>query len=151
MNPRFLTQIFSTLQSQNHFELCFWRWSPELQTSLDNPYFLSIFSLVLQIISNNSFITIIFFTGLNYPVKDQLLIWKSPYLDCSRLGQTKNRHISFDYQNAARLRYIKTSCFYASTQTPCWSVLDFWKINLKKSSLTNWIFSLFRTGFLLPV
>ena len=26
--------------------------------------------------------------------------------------------------------------------TPCWSVLDFWKIKLKKSSLTNWIFSL---------
>ena len=26
-----------------------------------------------------------------------------------------------------------------------------WKINLKKSSLTNWIFNLFPTGFLLPV
>ena len=26
----------------------------------------------------------------------------------------------------------------------CWSVLDFWKINLEKSSLTKWIFSLFR-------
>ena len=36
-------------------------------------------------------------------------------------------------------------------QTPCWSVLDFWKINLEKSSLVNWIFSLFQTGFLLPV
>ena len=33
----------------------------------------------------------------------------------------------------------------------CWSILDFWKINLEKSSLKNWIFSLFRTGFLLPV
>ena len=32
-----------------------------------------------------------------------------------------------------------------------WSVLDFWKINLEKSSLTNWIFSLFQTEFLLPV
>ena len=32
--------------------------------------------------------------------------------------------------------------------SPCWSALDFWKINLEKSSLTNWIFSLFRTGFL---
>ena len=31
--------------------------------------------------------------------------------------------------------------------TPCWSVLDFWKINLEKTSLTNWIFSLFRTDF----
>ena len=31
------------------------------------------------------------------------------------------------------------------------SVLDFWKIKLEKSSLTNWIFSLFPTGFLLPV
>ena len=37
------------------------------------------------------------------------------------------------------------------TLSPCWSVLDFWKINLGKSSSTNWIFSLFRTGFLLPV
>ena len=25
---------------------------------------------------------------------------------------------------------------------PCWSVLDFWKFKLEKSSLTNWIFSL---------
>ena len=25
--------------------------------------------------------------------------------------------------------------------TPCWSVLDFWKINLEKSSSTNWIFT----------
>ena len=30
-------------------------------------------------------------------------------------------------------------------------VLDFWKINLEKSSSTNWIFNLFWTGFLLPV
>ena len=36
-----------------------------------------------------------------------------------------------------------------NTHTPCWSVLDFWKFKLKKSSSTNWIFSLFRTGFLL--
>ena len=35
--------------------------------------------------------------------------------------------------------------------TPCWSVLDFWKIQMGKSSSTNWIFSLFQTGFLLPV
>ena len=35
--------------------------------------------------------------------------------------------------------------------TSCWSVLDFGKINLEKSSLANWIFSLFRTGFLLPL
>ena len=26
--------------------------------------------------------------------------------------------------------------------TPCWSVLEFWKIKLEKSSSTNWIFSL---------
>ena len=26
--------------------------------------------------------------------------------------------------------------------TPCWSVLDIWKINLEKSGSTNWIFSL---------
>ena len=31
------------------------------------------------------------------------------------------------------------------------SVLDFWKIKLEKSSLTNWISSQFQTGFLLPV
>ena len=37
------------------------------------------------------------------------------------------------------------------TLSPCRSVLDFWKINLEKSSLANWIFSLFQTGFLLPV
>ena len=36
-------------------------------------------------------------------------------------------------------------------QTPCWSVLDFWKIKFEKSSSTNWIFSLIWTGFLLPV
>ena len=35
--------------------------------------------------------------------------------------------------------------------SPCWSVLDFWKINLEKSSSKNWIYSLFRTWFLLPV
>ena len=29
--------------------------------------------------------------------------------------------------------------------TPCWSMLDFWKINLEKSSSMNWIFSLHRT------
>ena len=26
--------------------------------------------------------------------------------------------------------------------TPCWSVLEFWKIKLEKSSSTNWIFNL---------
>ena len=26
--------------------------------------------------------------------------------------------------------------------TPCWSVLEFWKIKLEKSSSTYWIFSL---------
>ena len=26
--------------------------------------------------------------------------------------------------------------------TPCWSVLEFWKIKLEKSSSTNWIYSL---------
>ena len=36
----------------------------------------------------------------------------------------------------------------STEHTPCWSVLDFWKINLEKSSSTNWIFSLFQTGFL---
>ena len=39
----------------------------------------------------------------------------------------------------------------ASYQVPYPSVLDFWKIKLGKSSLMNWIFSLFQTGFLLPV
>ena len=29
-----------------------------------------------------------------------------------------------------------------SRQSPCWSVLEFWKIKLEKSSSTNWIFSL---------
>ena len=38
-----------------------------------------------------------------------------------------------------------------SSLSPCWSVLDFWKINLEKSSSMNWIFSPLRTGFLLPV
>ena len=38
----------------------------------------------------------------------------------------------------------------AVSHTPCWSVLDFWKIDLEKSSSTNWIFSLFRIEFLLP-
>ena len=32
--------------------------------------------------------------------------------------------------------------------TPYPSVLDFWKIKLEKSSLMNWIFSLFWTWFL---
>ena len=39
-------------------------------------------------------------------------------------------------------------CYYF--HLPYWFVLDFWKINLEKSSSTNWIFSLFRTEFLLP-
>ena len=29
----------------------------------------------------------------------------------------------------------------ATSLSPCWSVLDFWKINFEKSSLTNWSFS----------
>ena len=35
--------------------------------------------------------------------------------------------------------------------SPCWSALDFWKIEFKKSSSTYWIFSLFWTWFLLSV
>ena len=31
------------------------------------------------------------------------------------------------------------------------SILDFWKIKLEKSILTNWIFNLFQAGFSLPV
>ena len=42
------------------------------------------------------------------------------------------------------LFFIKNHlCWFA----PCWSVLDFWKFNLEKSSSMNWIFSLFQTGF----
>ena len=66
-NSKYIT---STLQSQNHIEFT---WPRELQTSLDIPYFLSIFCVVLQIISNDSFITIIFFFRLkpaNYATKD---------------------------------------------------------------------------------
>ena len=37
------------------------------------------------------------------------------------------------------------------SQSPCWSVLDFWKINLEKSSLTKRILILFETEFVLPV
>ena len=36
-------------------------------------------------------------------------------------------------------------------QTSYPSVFDFWKIKLEKSSSTHWNFSLFQTGFLLPV
>ena len=43
------------------------------------------------------------------------------------------------------------SYFRVNLQTPSWSVLNFWKINLGKSSSMNWIFSLFQTWFLLPV
>ena len=70
-NSKYIT---STLQSQNHTEFT---WPRELQTSLDIPYFLSIFCVVLQIISNDSFITIIFFFRLkpaNYPTKDYIVI-----------------------------------------------------------------------------
>ena len=35
--------------------------------------------------------------------------------------------------------------------TPYPSGLDFWKMKLEKSSSMNWIFSLFRSGFLLPL
>ena len=57
------------------------------------------------------------------------------------------------------LRYVCDQlCMYGGHSIPTWtrreshwwSVLDFWKINLEKSCSTNWIFSLFRTGFLLP-
>ena len=34
-------------------------------------------------------------------------------------------------------------------QSPCWSLLDFWKIKLEKSTSINCNFSLFQTGFLL--
>ena len=46
---------------------------------------------------------------------------------------------------------LNLNCTIHPTPTHCWSVLDFWKINLEKSSSTNWIFSLFRTKFLLHV
>ena len=35
--------------------------------------------------------------------------------------------------------------------SPWWSVLDFWKKKLEKSSSTNWIFNPFQICFLLPV
>ena len=41
------------------------------------------------------------------------------------------------------------SHYILRSHTPYPSVLDFWKIMLEKLSLTNWIFSLFRNGFLL--
>ena len=31
---------------------------------------------------------------------------------------------------------------WTNSHTPCWSVLELWKIKLEKSILTNWIFSL---------
>ena len=84
-------------------------------------------------------------------------------------------------QKVERLKISPTSPFNSVKPiliTPCWSVtsvskksshvcycssskcvtfflkqtlLDFWKINLEKSSSTKWIFSLFETEFLLPV
>ena len=42
------------------------------------------------------------------------------------------------------------SLFFFEYFPPCWSVLDFWTINLEKSSSMKWIFSLIQTGFLLP-
>ena len=35
---------------------------------------------------------------------------------------------------------LNTDVIFWRPLSTCWSVLDFWKINLKKSSLTNWIF-----------
>jgi hypothetical protein len=49
------------------------------------------------------------------------------------------------------LQYMANLIDAILTLTPCWSVLDIWKINLEKLSSMNWIFSLFQTWFLLPV
>ena len=46
---------------------------------------------------------------------------------------------------------IQKCTFLQRIITPCWPLLDFWEINLQKSSRINWIFSLFQTGFLLTV
>ena len=52
------------------------------------------------------------------------------------------------YRN--RVNYYSV-IYFSRTLSPYPSVLDFWKIQLEESNLTNWIFSLFQTGFLLPV
>ena len=43
-------------------------------------------------------------------------------------------NLSFNFRNQVASKQ--------NIHSPCWSVLEFWKIKLEKSSLTNWIFSL---------
>ena len=37
--------------------------------------------------------------------------------------------------------FCQIACTHRMTQTHCWSVLEFWKIKLEKSSSTNWVFA----------
>ena len=54
-------------------------------------------------------------------------------------------------QTGETFRAALTYCASDTELTPCRSILNFSKIKLEKSGLTNWIFSLFHTGFLLLV
>ena len=43
--------------------------------------------------------------------------------------------------HTVRLHYGPSTMFTGKTPTPCWSILDFWKIKFEKSISTNWIFT----------
>ena len=52
-------------------------------------------------------------------------------------------------QKSSKLKDQNFSKLYI--QTPCWSELNFWKIEFEKSNWMNLVFYLFGTWFLLPV
>ena len=87
------------------------------------------------------------------------LLWDFPYINrkCCLFHLmipdfTAKPKIWSNYRNILKSRKKNDNRgTWSFNLTPYQSVVDFWKINFEKSSLMNWIFSLFRTGFLLPV
>ena len=75
----------------------------------------------------------------------------SPVTAISRLFNEhfpKFDHQQWNYNPLTSQFTFFVTLFYTFTAiilTPCWSVLEFWKIKLEKSSSPNWIFSLQKT------
>ena len=70
---------------------------------------------------------------------------RSGYLSRKEFLPPKNQHDLKIW--SSKIRIFPPNFKLNTCLSPYPSVLDFWKINLEKSNLTNWIFSLFRTGF----
>ena len=77
---------------------------------------MKIFLFHLLVLSRNSFVFIEFFFII---FRDHVRVFFLPAFAYKFWGYSRNTMLS-----------------------PCWSILEFWKIKLENSSLTNWIFSL---------